>query len=241
MVMRRFQAKSTRTQPATWFVLRGLLAIGSLACGPVSSRAEDPGPWTNMMDGGMDQWEGPEKWFRIQDEAIVAGSLEEPIPHNQFLCSKQRYTDFEMVVDVKLVGEGRNAGVQFRSERVPESSEVRGYQADAGRAWQRPVWGALYDESRRRKMLVDPDPEKIAKTLRPDDYNELRIRCVGSKIEIFLNGVQTVSYLETESDIPDRGVIGLQIHSGPASEAWYRNPRIRTLSDSDDADVSNDG
>jgi hypothetical protein len=54
----------------------------------------------------------------------------------------------------KLVGtEGFvNGGVQFRSQRVPNHFEVSGYQADLGEGY----WGALYDESRRNKVLVMP-------------------------------------------------------------------------------------
>jgi hypothetical protein len=39
----------------------------------------------------------------------------------------------------------------------------------------------------------------------------------------------TVDYTEPESSIEQKGVIGLQIHGGPPSEAWYRNIRIRVL------------
>ena len=222
-----------------WFA-RTLTVAVMLFGSAAGLRADGLGDWVELLDAEMSRWEGPEKWFRVEGDAIVAGSLDESIPHNQFLCSKERYDNFEMIVDVKLVGEGKNAGVQFRSERVADSSEVRGYQADAGRAWQRPVWGALYDESRRRKMLVEPEPKTIADVLKPNEYNELRIRCVGRKIEVFLNGVQTVDYVEPDPDIADQGVIGLQIHSGPASEAWYRRPRVRKLSAIDDANASRD-
>ncbi len=174
-------------------------------------------------------WEGNAYWFRVEGDAIVAGRLDEEIPHNEFLCTTQSYDDFELRLEAKLLGAGRNAGVQFRSKRVPGSTEVSGYQADIGSAWDRPVWGALYDESRRNKMLAEPDPELAKRLVKQDRWNEIRVICRGPKIEIYLNGTKTVDYTESDPAIPRHGVIGLQIHSGQPSEAWYRNIRIRQL------------
>jgi Domain of Unknown Function (DUF1080) len=175
-------------------------------------------------------WEGHAYWFRIEDDAIVAGRLDEKIPHNQFLCTTEVYDDFELRLEVKLQGEGNNAGVQFRSKRVPGSSEVSGFQMDIGRAWDRSVWGAIYDESRRNKMLAEPTPE-VNKSITIEGWTKMRLICQGPRIQVFVNDVQTVDYTETDDSIPRVGVIGLQIHSGPPTEAWYRNIRILSLSE----------
>lgn len=183
-----------------------------------------------LFDGeSIAGWEGNAYWFRIEGDAIVAGRLDEKIPHNEFLCTTQKYDDFELRLEAKLIGPGQNAGIQFRSKRVPGTTEVSGYQADIGSAGERPVWGALYDESRRNKMLVEPDPDQIARLLKKEDWNHYRVICRGPKIEIYLNGEKTVDYTETDPSIPRHGVIGLQIHGGAPSEAWYRNLRIRQL------------
>ena len=174
-------------------------------------------------------WEGNAYWFRIQEKSLVAGRLDEKIPHNEFLCTTKIYDDFELRLEAKLIGEGQNAGVQFRTKRIPGSTEVSGYQCDVGVVGDRIVWGALYDESRRRKMLAEPDPQEVKQTLRPDDWNQLRVVCKGNHIQIFLNGMKTVDYTESNESIPKHGVIGLQIHGGEPSEAWYRNVRIRQL------------
>ncbi len=186
--------------------------------------------FSRIFDGeSLQGWEGNEKYFRIEKETVVAGTLKAKIPHNEFLCTKREYGDFELRLEVRLVGEGNNAGVQFRSKRLEGSTEVSGYQADAGAAWDRPVWGALYDESRRRKMLAEGPKEKLTGWVKDGEWNELRILAKGNRIQLFLNGHETVDYTEKDAEIPRRGVIGLQIHSGPPTEAWYRNIRIRTL------------
>lgn len=192
---------------------------------PVAEKGFSP-----IFDGRtLDGWEGNEKYFRVEKGAIVAGTLKEKISHNEFLCTKREYGDFELRLDVKLVGEGNNAGVQFRSKRVDDSTEVSGYQADAGAAWDRPVWGALYDESRRRKMLAEGPKEKVVGWVKEGDWNELRVLAKGDRIQLFLNGHPTIDFTEKDAEISRSGIIGLQIHSGPPTEAWYRNIRIRTL------------
>ena len=174
-------------------------------------------------------WEGNAYWFRVEHGAMVAGRLDKPIPHNEFLCTLQHYDDFELRLEAKLVGEGRNAGVQLRSRRVAGTTEVAGYQADIGISGGRSVWGALYDESRRRRMLAEPEPGLLEQIVKPDDWNAIRVICEGPRIRIYVNGHQTVDFTESEDDIPGDGVIGLQIHGGKPSEAWYRNLWIRPL------------
>lgn len=196
---------------------------------PASKQLEEGFEW--LFNGkSFDGWEGNLDWFRLEDGAIVAGSLEKKIPHNEFLCTKEKFGDFELKLEVKLRGEGDNAGVQFRTVRIPNNTEVSGYQCDVGRAWNRNVWGCLYDESRRNKMLADTSDENLKKWVKQNDWNELTIKAVGNRIELGLNGHPTVTYIEEDAKIAKEGIIGLQIHSGPPTEALYRHIRIRRLS-----------
>jgi hypothetical protein len=179
-----------------------------------------------LFDGKtFDGWEGNLKMFRIEDQAIVGGSLKEPTPRNEFLCTKQEFGDFELRVKFKVLGKGTNAGIQIRSRRVPNHHEVSGYQADLGDSW----WGALYDESRRNKMLVQPDPADVAKVIKPDDWNQYVIRCQGRRIQLWINDRQTVDYTEPDESLEQTGIIGLQIHGGPPGEAWYKDIEIKRL------------
>ena len=183
---------------------------------------------TSIFDGStMTGWEGNEKWFRVQAGAIVAGTLKEKIPHNEFLCTEQEYSDFDLRLEAKLIGNGDNAGVQFRSQRIPNDTELIGFQADIGTA-KRSIWGALYDESRRRKFLAE-DADVSAVATKTGEWNEIRVLCQGPRIQIFINGQRTVDYTEADAEIPLTGIIGLQIHSGAPAEAWYRNIRIQKL------------
>ncbi len=184
-----------------------------------------------MFDGKtLSGWNGNDQFFRVENGSIVAGRLDQPIPHNEFLCTDEAYGDFELRLEAKLVGEGNNAGVQFRSQACRR--QHRGLRLSSRHrrtAWNRPVWGALYDESRRNKMLAEPDPELAKRVVKEGTWNELRVRAVGNHIQIFLNGEKTIDFTEQDDKIPRSGIIGLQIHSGKPTEAWYRNLRIRKL------------
>jgi len=169
-------------------------------------------------------WEGNLDWFRIEDGAIVAGNLQKAAPRNEFLCTPKTYRDFELRLKVKLLGDlsQANAGIQIRSRRIPNHNEVCGYQADMGQQY----WGCLYDESRRNKILAQPDAQALQKALKPGEWNQYVIRCEGRHIRLWLNGVQTVDYTEPDESIEQAGVIGLQIHGGPPAEAWYKDVQI---------------
>ncbi len=209
----------------------GIVAVLLAATGrhSVADEPLEPG-WVRLFDGKtLAGWEGNLQFFRVERGAIVAGTLKNRIPHNEFLCTKREFEDFELRLEAKLIGQGRNAGVQFRSRRVPGSHEVEGYQCDIGEMNGQPIWGWLYDESRRRRFLQQADADRLRRVLKPNDWNALTIRCQGPRIRIWVNGYQTVDYMETDSKVPRSGIIGLQIHGGPPAEAWYRNIRIRPL------------
>ena len=171
-------------------------------------------------------WEGNLAIFRIENGAIVGGTLKDKIVRNEFLCTTQTYGDFELRLKFKLLGgETANAGVQFRTKRIPNNHEVSGYQADMGAGW----WGALYDESRRNKVLTGPNQDKMKDVVKPSTWNDYVIRAEGTHIQLWVNGVQTVDYVEDDPSIESQGVICPQIHAGPPAEAWYTDITILPL------------
>ena len=204
------------------FVPVVLLALLLAAAGAYQGGAR------RLFDGkSFKGWEGNLNIFRIEDGAITGGSLKESLAHNEFLCTTEEYDDFELRLKFKLIGDpaSANAGVQFRSKRIPNHHEVIGYQADMGQQY----WGALYDESRRRKILAGPNLDELNKVLKRDDWNDYVIRAEGKRVRLSINGFQTADYTETDDGIEQRGRICLQIHGGPPSEAWYKEITIEPL------------
>ena len=203
-------------------------AVVCLAC-PLAS-ADQPSAAADvrpLFDGTtFAGWNGDTKdTWRIEDGAIVAGSTSVAAPRNEFLATNRTFGNFELRLEYRIDdSDARNAGVQFRTVRVPNHHEVIGYQADIGDAFE----GCLYDESRRNRVLVTPPPEIVAqaRSRAKDGWNEYVIRCEGRRIRLAINGVQTVDYTETDATIPQEGVIALQIHGTMVGTVRYRNIRI---------------
>ena len=204
---------------------RSLLLL-TVVMWPILLPAADEAGYQSLFDGkSLDAWEGNLKLFRVEGGAIVGGTLAEAIARNEFLCTREEYGDFELRLKFKVVGKGANAGAQFRSRRIPNHHEVKGYQADLGDGW----WGSLYDESRRNKILAKADPTVIERVLKHDDWNDYTIRCQGRRIQLWINDTQTVDFTEPDESIEKTGIIGLQIHAGKPSEAWYKDIRLKKL------------
>lgn len=201
-----------------------LFALGLL----VACKTKDATSYQAIFDGKtFEGWEGSKDFFRIEEGAIVAGALDREIPKNQFLCTEKRYQDFELSLKVKFTSKENNAGIQFRTERIPDHHEVIGYQADVGFIKETPIWASLYDESRRKKFLKEANHEEVLKALHVEGWNDYRILCKGAEIKFWINGSLLLDYTEEDSSIPQSGVICVQIHSGVPAEAWYKDIRIR--------------
>ena len=203
--------------------LFGILFLGLVQ--PWGARAADGIP---LFDGkALRGWEGNTNNWRVEDGAIVAGALERKQPHNEFLATTKEFGNFELRLRYKVEGSNGfvNGGVQFWSQRVPNNFEVSGYQADLGAETD----GNLYDESRRNRNLVEVPADVRQKTLRSGDWNDYRIRAEGTHIQLWLNGVKTVDYIETNAAIPQRGIIALQIHGGAYTKVQYKNLVLQEL------------
>ena len=183
---------------------------------------------SRLFDGkSFAGWNGNLQIFRIESGALVGGSLQNKIVRNEFLCTDKEYSDFVLRAKFKLLGDPTkaNAGIQFRSKRIPNDHEVIGYQADMGQNY----WGALYDESRRKKVLAQPNLDELKKVLKLNDWNDYEIRAEGNRIRLRINGLQTVDYTEADDSITQTGCICVQIHAGPPSEAWYKDITIEQI------------
>ena len=189
------------------------------------------GATVSLFDGKtFAGWEGDtNKTWRIRDGALVGGSLEETVPHNEFICTEKSFTNFVLRLKFKLIGTSGfiNGGVQVRSKHIKEPDyELSGYQADMGDPeW----WGCLYDESRRNKVLAKSDIAEVNKVLKRKQWNDYEIRCEGKRIRVTLNGYQTIDYTEPDDHIEQFGIIGLQIHGGAKAEASYKDIQIEEL------------
>jgi Domain of Unknown Function (DUF1080) len=187
--------------------------------------------WENLFNGkdlkGWKQLNGNAK-YEIQNREIVGTTVAgEP---NSFLVTEQNYGDFILELEYK-VPQGMNSGIQFRSESKADylNGRVHGYQFEidpSPRGWT----GGIYDEARRDWLYTleyNPDAKKA---FRQDEWNKVRIECIGNSLRTFVNGVAAGNVVD---DLTPSGFIALQVHAigkedQPGRQIRWRNIRIQT-------------
>jgi putative membrane-bound dehydrogenase-like protein len=178
---------------------------------PVLATADTAKEFFNGKD--LTGWTGDPKLWSVENGEIVGKSP--GIKHNQFLVSDLTATDFRLSLKIKLVPNGGNSGVQFRSEPLPDG-EMRGPQADVGAGW----WGKLYEES-DRGLLAKEGGERFVKV---NDWNEYVVEAAGSRVQAWINGHQCFDL--DDQKISKRGVFGLQIHAGGPMEVRFKDLKL---------------
>jgi hypothetical protein len=208
--------------------MKNRLLIFSFTVSAALSAFADPTPIFNGKT--LEGWEGETtNVWRVSEGTIRGGSMEGN-PRNEFLTSAKTYRNFVLRLEYRLTGtEGFvNGGVQFRSKRIPNPpNEMSGFQADIGAGYS----GALYDESRRNKVLAKPDKTLLEATEKPGSWNRYEIRAEGNRIRLILNDVTTVDYTEEDPSIEPAGVIGLQIHGKCRAEIEFKDIVLEELPD----------
>ena len=203
-----------------------LLSIGA-ACAVTAVPAS--AAKIKLFDGkSFKGWDGDtNQTFHIKDGMIMGGTFARIQPKNEFLATTARYTNFVLRAKFKLTGnEGFvNSGIQIRSERVPNDSEMKGYQADIGEGW----FGTLYDESRRNKPMAKPLEAAVKSAVKIGDWNDYEIRCQGPHIVLKINGTLMVDYTEADASLPQHGRIGIQVHGGGRTEVFFKDLLLEPL------------
>ena len=177
---------------------------------PVLATPDNASQLFNGTD--LSGWSGSESLWTVENGEIVGRSA--GLKHNEWLISDLAAEDFRLSMEVKLVNNEGNSGVQFRSQAVDGS--VSGYQADIGAGW----WGKLYEEH-GRKLLWDRSGEEH---LRSGDWNRYQIEAHGNKIRTFLNGQLCVDLDDPHG--ASRGIFALQLHSGGPMEVRFRDLKL---------------
>lgn len=147
-----------------------------------------------------------------------------------FLTTEKFYADFELLVDYKTVPLA-DSGIYLRGcpqVQIWDSTEKAKFALGADKGS-----GGLWNNS---PGLSGKDP--LVKADKPfGQWNQLRVKMVGSRVWVWLNGQQTVNgailenYYNRKLPVPPKGPIQLQTHGG---EIRWRNVFIREIA-SDEA------
>ncbi|MBI4558547.1 MAG: DUF1080 domain-containing protein [Candidatus Hydrogenedentes bacterium] len=158
-----------------------------------------------------------------------------------WILSTQTYADFELKLEF-ITPVPCNGGVQFRSHWLPvlpipegvnpadAPKQIYGYQADIdtrGPDTTKDRTGAIVDENGRWGLATPADA--TVRRVRPSEWNTMRVKAVGDKIEVYVNGVPAS---EVQDDRMLQGGLGLQVNSRDfpgIAEVRYRNILVRDL------------
>lgn len=199
--------------------LFGFLALLTMFAAGARS-ADDKDGIFNGKD--LEGWEGLKEYWSVKDGAIVGTNGDKNVPFNTFLWTKKKYKDFEMKCQIRLKDGKGNSGVQIRSEILDQKQlSAKGPQCDVGQQY----WGSLYGEN-FGGMMKAADPAVVKKALKPADFNDYYIKCVGKHVTIKLNGETTV---DGDFKMPEEGLIGLQLHGGHVMEVTFKNIEFKEM------------
>jgi hypothetical protein len=193
----------------------------------------------------LNGWTGDRKYWSVKDGALT-GVADGSLKMNRFITwNGSTIRNFELLVKVKVSARG-NSGIQYRGKILPEVDLdiVSGYQCDI---MPKPVNqnGMLYEERGRRilahtgeKVIVDPKGQPWVvgtmpvKEFPPDEWLDYRVLVKGNHHQHWINGHQTADLVDLDEEGRAlEGVLGFQVHVGPAMQIQYKDIRIKHLPD----------
>ena len=174
---------------------------------PMLATPENVSGFFNGRD--LTGWNGDTDLWKVENGEIVGKT--DGLKHNAFLVSTLAIDDFRLTVQVQLVANRGNSGVQFHSVALA-GGEMRGPQADIGTGW----WGKLYEEN-SRGLLWDKSGEAHVKS---GEWNTYEIVASGPKVRTWINGAPAVSIEDPAGS--RRGIFAFQLHSGGPTEVQFK-------------------
>ncbi|MGE3806350.1 MAG: DUF1080 domain-containing protein [Gemmataceae bacterium] len=190
-------------------------------------------------------WKGDPNDWKVEAGSLT-GTADGKLKHNRFIVWQDgKPKNFELRVKVK-VSPGGNSGLQYRSTERPDLGAwvVVGYQCDvvSNRADYN---GMLYEERGRRilahageKVIIDKDGQPWVieqlplKEFKPGAWHDYRVLVEGNHHRHWIDGHQTVDVVDLDArNRKLEGVLGFQVHVGPAMTIQYRDIFLKKLPD----------
>ncbi len=215
----------------------------------------DEGEWTSLFDGKtLDGWhikaleaDRDKPFWSVSDGAIFCDSMEDADHNYVWLMTDHEYADFELRLKIRSYGESSgNSGVQVRSRYDDEAGWLDGPQVDIHPpdGWRS---GLIYDETRGTRRWIEPSlsGSGIEPSQGPqnwewirDGWNDVYIRCQGTRIQTVINGYVIADYdgagLLDDAEhrtynVGLKGHIALQLHIGCQLRMAFKDIYIREI------------
>jgi hypothetical protein len=209
-----------------------------------------------IFDGqSLAGWLGQDMSFWTIEDGAMTGTIrpDHRPPMNQYLVWQGGLVeDFELKVDYRHTDSttpDTNGGFQYRSRRLP-NGDVAGYQVDTnfGQRWR----SRLYDEFGRHDLALEGEEawfsdlgqrrvqtgtvEGAPASYRLDEWHEYHLRAVGPELTLRVNGqVIAVAHDGDADSYEPRGILAMQLHTGPPMKTQFRNIRLKRIKGVDSA------
>jgi hypothetical protein len=230
----------------TMHILLPVIFICSTACESTTAQ-HSKDDFTNIFDGKtLNGWKGDTSTWRVENNTIVGQvTADKPLKTNTFLIyDKKQPGDFELKAEFRITESG-NSGIQYRSEMVQDIPfALKGYQADidgnnvyTGQNYEERGRGFLAKRGENAVLETGKGPQitsmianadSLKSLIKKENWNEIHIVAKGNKLRHYINGVLMSEVTDNDTGLrKQKGLLGLQAHTGPAMKVEYRNIRIK--------------
>jgi hypothetical protein len=207
---------------------------------------DPPKGFTAIFNGkSLKDWEGSSKYWLVEDGCLT-GVADGKLDFNRFIVWRGgKVKNFELLVKVKVTP-GGNSGIQYRSVEQPNLGEaiLVGYQCDVV-SNNKDYNGMLYEERGRRilahtgeKVIIDTKGqpwvvgEFPVKEFKAGEWHDFRVLVQGNYHQHWIDGHPTVDVIDLdEKHRKLEGLLGVQVHVGPAMKIQYRDFYLKKLAD----------
>jgi choline-sulfatase len=216
-----------------------------VASAMVGATANQEG-FVSLFNGkNLQGWEGDPQYWSVEEGALT-GKADGSLKMNRFITWKgSTVRNFDLRMKVRVTP-GGNSGIQYRGLMRPEIGLdiVSGYQCDVV-ADVKQYNGMLYEERGRRilshtgeKVMIDSDGScwvvgtMPVQDFAPNEWHEFRVLVEGNHHRHWIDGYPTADLLDfDEQGRALEGVLGMQVHVGPAMKIQYKDILIKHLPD----------
>jgi hypothetical protein len=169
----------------------------------------------------LDGWQGQTgKYFNVENGIIVARNSAENAPKaSTYLVTKEKYRNFRLIFEAKLVTSEMHSGIALWGQNVEKEGDPWSYM---GHLVMFPSNYGYHDLFRRNSIYKDTDG--VAKKAgRQHDWNQMEILAIGNRIRHAINGRFVADWSDPMPELCQPGPIGLQLHSNKvAQEVQFR-------------------
>lgn len=175
--------------------------------------------WTALIGDSLDGWSTQDKdtFWKLEDGVIIGENANKK---ESRLWTDAEFGDYELVAEFMTPSKDYDSGIFLRGT-------THQCQIGISRSLKKDLTGAIYCPKDGNGSYPQQPDEKIKEAHKLGEWNTLRIVTVGKNIKTYLNGELINDY--DGKVYPEKGKIGLQLHSGVHMKMYFKHIKIKSL------------